>query len=57
MPLGSLLEPLMLFLGASKTRKNKFVHEKLTLVANTVFRYFEALDVLLGSILALLVSF
>ena len=53
-PLGNLLEPLMLVLGASKTRKVLFLHWEIQLFVNVVFRYVEALDVLLGSILVLL---
>ena len=51
-PLESRLEPLMLVLRAPKTRKVWFSNWKITLFANAAFRYFEALEVLLGSILA-----
>ena len=53
-PLESLLERLMLVLRAPKTRKVWFSHGKITLSANIVFRYFEALEDLLGLMLALL---
>ena len=55
MPVGSLLEPLMIVLGASKTRKIWFSNKKITFFVNVVVRYFEALDVLLGPIFAHLV--
>ena len=51
-PLGSLPEPLMIVLGASKTRKVLFLYWKIILFEIVVFRYLEALDVLLGFILA-----
>ena len=51
-PLGSLPEPLMAILGASKTQKEWFLHCKITLFVNAALHYFEALDVLLGPILA-----
>ena len=50
--LESLLEPLMLVLGAPKTQKVWFSICKIILFAIAVFRYFEALEVLLGTILA-----
>ena len=53
-PLESLLERLMLVLRAPKTRKVWFPNRKITLFANVVLQYFEAIDVLLGPILALL---
>ena len=56
-PLESLLERLMLVLRAPKNRKVLFPHWKITLFANVVFRYFEVLQALLGSILALLGPF
>ena len=43
-PLGSLPEPLMLILGASKTRKVWFSHCKITHFENYAFWYFKALD-------------
>ena len=52
MPLESRLEPLMLVLRAPKTRKVMFSYTKIALLAHVVFRYFEALEILLGSILA-----
>ena len=51
-PLGSLPEPLMVVLGASKKQKVLFLHLEITLFAYAVFHYFKALDVLLGPILA-----
>ena len=59
-PLESLLARLMLVLRAPKTRKVWFSNCTSTLFENVVFRYFEALDVLLellGPILALLGPF
>ena len=56
-PLESLLERPMLVLRTPKTRKVLFSHSKITFVANAVFRYFEVLKALLGSILALLGPF
>ena len=50
--LESRLEPLMLVLRAPNTRKVWFSSWKITFFANVAFRYFEALEVLLGSILA-----
>ena len=51
-PLGSLPEPPVIVLGASKTRKVWFWHWNFLLVVNAVFHFFEALDVFLGFILA-----
>ena len=51
-PLGSLPEPLMLILGASKTWKVWFPHRKMTLFENDTFWCFEALHGPLGPILA-----
>ena len=51
-PLESILERLMLVLRPPKTRKVWFSGWKITLFANAAFRYFQALEVLLGSILA-----
>ena len=56
MPLESRLEHLMLALDASKTQKLWLSNGKTTLFANAAFRYFEALESLLESILALLVQ-
>ena len=53
-PLENCLEPLMLVLRAPKTRKVLFYHCKITCSANAAFRYFEALEDLLGRMLALL---
>ena len=57
MPLESRLEPLMLVLRAPKTKKVWFSVCKITLFANAAFRYFEALEDLLGPMLALLGPF
>ena len=57
MPLESRLEPLMLVLRAPKTRKVWFYCKKITFFANAAFRYFEALEDLLGPMLALLGPF
>ena len=50
--LGSLREPLMVILGSSKTKKVWLLHWKIVFFVNVVFHYIEALDVLLGPILA-----
>ena len=52
-PLESL-EPLMLVLRAPKTRKVWFYNNKITFFAHAAFRYFEALEDILGRMLALL---
>ena len=57
MPLESHHERLMLVLRAPKTQKVLFSYRKTTLFANAVFRYFEALEILLGNIFALLGPF
>ena len=49
LPLENHLEPLMLVLRAPKTQKVWFSICKITLFAIAAFRYFEALEVLLGS--------
>ena len=56
-PLESRLEPLMLVLRPPKTRKVLFYHCKISFFANVAFRYFEALEDLLGRMLALLGPF
>ena len=56
-PLESRLERLMLVLRAPKTRKVWFHYGKITFFANAAFRYFEALEDLLGRMLALLGPF
>ena len=56
-PLESRPEPLMLVLRAPKTRKVWFSICKITLFAIAAFRYFEALEDLLGRMLALLGPF
>ena len=50
--LESRLERLVLVLRTPESRKVWFSNWKITLFANVVFSYFEALEVLLGSILA-----
>ena len=53
-PLESRLEPLMLVLRATKTRKVWFPFGKITLFAIAAFWHFEALEDAIGPMLALL---
>ena len=57
MPLESRLEPIMLVLRAPKTQKVWFYNRNIKLFAIGAFRYFEALEDLIGPMLALLGPF